>query len=402
MNLELKPASVYLNTNSLEKIGNVDLIRSYWVYSIIARPTIIWLGAKIGGWSVRNLRIARWAVRKTIFAQFCGGESVAQCQPTVEHLDTKGISTILDYSVEGAESDSNFEHTASEIAQTIRQASKAPEIAFCVFKVSGLGKAADIEAASASTGASELTPSAQKIADYVDRLCKLAHSLGVRIFFDAEETWLQPFIDFLAMEAMIKYNHDRPIVFNTYQLYLIEGFDRMRAHALHAEANGVFFGAKLVRGAYMEKEAKRAHLEGRASPINNSKAATDLLYDIAAAYCLEHIDRIAFCLGTHNIESCQKVATSMAVKGVDTNDQRIWFAQLLGMSDNLSYPLAAAHYNVAKYVPFGPVEEVIPYLIRRAQENTTVAGQSSRELQLITKEIHQRKLNVWSFFTLKA
>jgi proline dehydrogenase len=368
------------------------------VYQFIAKPSLVRLGSLIGGWSVRNLAPARWAIAKTIFAQFCGGESVTECQGAIDRLSASGIHTILDYSVEGAHSEADFDATAEEIALTIRQAAKSAHIAFSVFKVSGLGSTEVLEQASKQENFTALDPEAQRVADRVNKLCKLAHDLGVRVFIDAEHTWEQPFIDYLAIEAIKKYNLERPIVFNTYQLYLQDGLERMRTHAQEVWQAGAHFGAKLVRGAYMEKETAIAQSIGKPSPINISKKATDALFDAGAQFCLENISRTAFCLGTHNSDSCQLLASQMQSLGLAPSDARIWFAQLLGMSDNLSYPLAAAGYNVAKYVPYGPIKAVVPYLIRRAQENTTVAGQSGRELTLTINEVQRRKTNVWRFF----
>lgn len=382
----------------LKNVSDSDLLRAYWVYTFVARPWLVSMGSKLGAWSVNNLAPARWAVSKTIFAQFCGGESVEQCRPTLHHLAEKRIHTILDYSVEGAETEASFDHTTEEIARTIREAAQSPDIAFSVFKVTGLGRSAAIEVASRDLSTALSDPETIRIAQRVDHLCRLAHQLGVRIFIDAEETWLQPFIDYLAVEAMKAFNQQRPIVFNTYQLYLQDGLNRLKVQSDEVFATGGHFGAKLVRGAYMEKEAARAAAEGRPDPINPTKQATDDLYNATARYCLDRLERTAFCLGTHNAESCTLMTQWMSERGIPNNDARIWFAQLLGMSDILSYPLADAGYNVAKYVPYGPVKAVVPYLIRRAQENTTVAGQSGRELQLIEAEVKRRHLNTYHFF----
>lgn len=377
---------------------DADLLRAYWVYAFVAKPWLVDMGSKVGAWSVNNLGPAKWAVKKTIFAQFCGGESVEACAGTSARLAQSGIHTILDYSVEGASDDATFDATVNELERTIYQAAQSKDIAFSVFKVSGIGRTEALEAASKYPQLALANPEAAQIAMRVDRLCRLAHSQNVRIFIDAEETWIQPFIDFLAIEAMKAYNQERPIVFNTYQLYLADGLARLQQQAEDVFAAGAQFGAKLVRGAYMEKEGAKAAANGWANPINPSKEATDALFDKAAQWCLQHIDKAAFCLGTHNAQSCQLMIDQMEAQSLPKDDARIWFAQLLGMSDNLSYPLAKAGYNVAKYVPYGPVKEVIPYLIRRAQENTTVAGQSGRELKLIQQEVARRKLNPMRFF----
>ena len=385
-------------TQGLKNLSDSDLLRAYWVYTFVSRPGLVNLGSSIGGWSVNYLAPARWAVGKTIFAQFCGGESVEECRPTMQRLGQKGISTILDYSVEGAKNEASFEATANEIAHTIEEAALSKQVAFSVFKVTGLGPTDVIAEASKNLKAAGSNPEAQKVAKRVDRLCRLAHDKGVRIFVDAEETWLQPYIDYLALEAMRAYNRERPIIFNTYQFYLKDGLERLKADSATIFDAGCQFGAKLVRGAYMEKEAGRASAEGKPNPINLSKEASDVMYDEASLYCLDHLDKTAYCLGTHNADSCRRMVEHMAERDIAPDDTRIWFAQLLGMSDNLSYPLAEAGYNVAKYVPYGPVKAVVPYLIRRAQENTTVAGQSGRELTMIRQEVKRRCLNVFGFF----
>jgi len=387
-----------LNTQSLANVPDDDLIRSYWVYNFIARPQLVKLGSSIGEWSVRTLAPARWAIKKTIFKQFCGGESVEDCRPSMKHLADKGIYTILDYSVEGAENENSFDETAKEIALTIKEAATSKNIAFSVFKVSGLGRIEILEDVSRKGEFDNLPIEVEKIVERVDSLCRLSHQLGVRVFIDAEETWIQPFIDHLAVKAMKAYNKERPVVFNTYQLYLKDSLERMKLHAHQVWNSGAFLGTKLVRGAYMEKESARSQIEQRPNPINLTKAETDELFDTAAAFCIANLDKTAFCLGTHNTESCVKLTETMSAESLQNSDERIWFAQLLGMSDNLSYPLAAQGYNVAKYVPYGPVKAVVPYLIRRAQENTTVAGQSSRELMLIDQEMKRRKLDAWRFF----
>jgi proline dehydrogenase len=368
-----------------------ELLQNFYTYKMISYPVLVKLGSSIGTFSVNNLPFAKDIIKKTIFQQFCGGESITQCTPVIARLANAGIGTILDYSVEGEGNEESYEATLAETLRTIEAAKGKSEIPFCVFKVTGLGPAILLETSTGSTAAVDKA-AWERLTLRVEKICKAAADANVRLFFDAEETWYQDSIDSLALNAMIRYNQERAIVFNTYQLYLANGLSRLKADMDAMHKAGTHFGAKLVRGAYMEKEARVALSKGLPSPINPSKQASDAMYNAAAILCLDQIAQTAFCLGTHNQESCQILATEMDKRGIDPSDTRIWFAQLLGMSDNLSYPFAASGYNVAKYVPYGPVEKVLPYLIRRAQENTSVAGQTGRELQLITAELNRRKL----------
>jgi proline dehydrogenase len=213
---------------------------------------------------------------------------------------------------------------------------------------------------------------------------------GGRVFIDAEETWLQPAIDQLALDEMRRHNGSRTVVFNTVQLYRHDRLAYLQGLTEVAEREGWHLGVKLVRGAYMEKERERAALHGQPSPIQPDKASTDRDFDAALKWCVDHIDQMAVCNGSHNVASNALLCRLMEEKGLGVGDERVWFAQLLGMSDPISFNLAAHGFNVAKYVPYGPIREAVPYLIRRAEENTSVAGQTSRELQLLRQEIGER------------
>jgi proline dehydrogenase len=225
----------------------------------------------------------------------------------------------------------------------------------------------------------------------VEGLCQRAHDRGVRIFIDAEETWIQDVIDDLAEEMMARFNRERALVYNTYQFYRTASLPNLRKALERAKSGRYFFGAKLVRGAYMEKERDRARELGYADPIQPTKAASDADYDAAMVLCLDHLDRAAFCAGTHNESSCRLLVQELASRGIAPNDGRVFFSQLYGMSDNISFNLANAGYNVAKYLPYGPVRSVMPYLIRRAQENSAIAGQGGREVGFIGRELHRRR-----------
>ena len=332
-------------------------------------------------------------IKKTLFRQFCGGETIAECEPTIKSLGRSHIGTILDYSVEGKSEEEDFCATKNEIIETIRRADADENIPFAVFKVTGIAPLGTLEKMSSGI---ELTEKGkwkwQRIQDRVDAICRLAHSLEQPVFIDAEESWIQNAIDALAETMMAKYNREKPIVFNTIQLYRHDRLEFLKSSHQTAKENGYLLAVKLVRGAYMEKERERAEEMNYPSPIQPDKEATDRDYDAAIDYCLDHIEDIAFVAGTHNEKSVQMLAQKMEEKKIAHDHPHVFFSQLYGMSDNLSYILADNRYNVSKYVPYGPVEDAVPYLIRRAKENTSVMGQMSRELDLIDKELKRRKV----------
>lgn len=333
-----------------------------------------------------------WLVRRTVFEQFCGGVSIPDCEGAVEALGRCGVGSILDYSVEGEQSERGFDATMEETLATLEWGESHRHAAFGVFKVTGLARFELLEKRSAGLA---LTPEEEaewaRVRARVERICARAHALGERLFMDAEESWLQPAIDRLAEEMMVRFNGERAIVYNTYQLYRTASLGNLEAAHGRAVAGGYRLGVKLVRGAYMEKERRRARERGYADPIQPDKAATDADYDRAVRFCLDHLDRIEFCAGTHNEASCHSLTEEIARRGLRRDDPRIWFSQLYGMSDNISFNLARAGFNVAKYMPYGPVRAVMPYLIRRAEENSAIAGQGGRELRLIQRELARRK-----------
>ena len=334
----------------------------------------------------------KFLIKGSIFKQFCGGESIRECRPVIEELGKYRVGTILDYSVEGEGNDRSFNRTRDEILATIEEARNSPHIPFSVFKVTGLADVKILEKLQAKQPLS-LVEIAQheRAISRMDAICARAHQHGVRVFVDAEESWFQHTIDELAYEMMRKYNRESAIVWNTYQLYRHDRLEALQAAHRDAEEDSYYLGVKLVRGAYMEKEGRVAQQRGLQNPINSTKQATDDLYNESLRYCVEHVGRISTCAGTHNEASSLRLTELMNQHGLAPGDARIWFAQLYGMSDNLSYNLANAGYNTAKYVPYGPVEAVMPYLLRRADENTAIAGQSSREFLLIQREIRRRQ-----------
>ena len=340
-----------------------------------------------------NLKLpVKKLIKSTIFEQFCGGETIRDCEKTIQKLHNGHVGTILDYSVEGEGSESSYDETVLEILRTIERASKSDDIPFCVFKVTGIASTELLEKVQAGDPlTAEEQEAYKRVHQRVDTLCQRASENNVRIFIDAEESWIQDTIDKLAYDMMDRYNHQQCIIYNTYQLYRSDSLANLKKSIQAARDKGYFLGAKLVRGAYLEKERIRAYEGEYLDPIHHTKEETDRDFNEAVDFCMANRDIVSICLGTHNEYSCQYCISHMQELRIAPNDPHIWFAQLLGMSDNISYNLANAGYNVAKYVPYGPVEAVMPYLFRRASENKSIAGQSSREYLLVKKELQRRK-----------
>lgn len=367
--------------------SNAALRKASWLFKSFDYPITLTLGPTLAKLTV-NLGL-KGIIKATIFEQFCGGETIAECDATIKKLGESRIGTILDYSVEGAEEASAFNHTAKEIIATIVRAQGNAQIPFSVFKVTGIVESDILEKITYKQELTEIEKANwEKGRARFFEVCEAAFKHDVRLFIDAEETWLQGAIDALAEEAMLKFNREKAIIFNTLQMYRHDRLDYLKEQL---ETTQHFLGFKLVRGAYMEKERKRAQEKGYADPIQPNKAASDQDYDSAVALCIENINRVAICIGTHNELSSLKGVELMKKHHLEANDDRVFFSQLLGMSDHISFNLSHHGYNVAKYVPYGPVSAVIPYLTRRAQENSGMAGQMGRELGLITKELHRRK-----------
>lgn len=376
---------------AFESKTNEDLKRAHLLFKAIGMNWLVQAGAPLVNMAFAMKLPISGIIRKTVFKQFCGGESIEECEATTNLLAKYHIGTILDYSVEGKEEEAVFEATCNEILRTIEKAKGNSKIPFCVFKPTGIASMTLLTKISAKEQLNkeqhdELTATR----DRMNRICKAAHDNDVRLFIDAEETWTQDAIDALVREMMLKYNKEKAIVFNTAQLYRHDRVEFIKRCYFDAQTNNYFLGFKLVRGAYMEKERERAKEMGYNSPIYPNKKATDKGYDDAVRFCVEHIDRIAICAGTHNESSSEMLVKLMEEKNIAKNDPRIYFSQLLGMSDHISFNLSHAGYNVVKYVPYGPVKNVLPYLIRRAQENTSVKGQTGRELSLILTEMKRR------------
>ena len=372
-----------------------DLQKAYWLFKAINYPLLTKVGTKLVKIALKLKLPIQGIIRHTIFKQFCGGETIAECQPTIDILAKHGVSTILDYSVEGEQSRASYDRSMQEILRTIQAAQQTPYLPFCVFKVSGVADIALLEKKQANQ---PLSAEEQEIYERgrgrVNQLCQAAYEADIKILIDGEESWIQDEIDALADEMMQQYNQEKAVVYNTYQMYRHDMLDNLKKAFRRAATHHYYLGAKLVRGAYMEKERDRAEEQGYPDPIQPNKEATDQDYNQALVYCLNNKQRIHLVSGSHNKYSNQYLTLLMEKHGLKNDDPRVYFAQLYGMSDNISFNLAQQGYNVAKYLPYGPISAVMPYLFRRAAENTSVAGQSSRELRMVKQELGRRKKTV--------
>ena len=371
--------------------SDAELKKMHLVFSLLNNKTLSDIGIALTHFALKLKLPIKWIMKQTMFGHFCGGETIKESIKACEKLAEFGIEAILDYSVEGKGDEESFERTTEEIRQTMVESAKTDYMPFGVIKVTGLGDYHNLIKIQAGE---KLNPQEQiaydKTKARVDLLCKTAHDLGLKILIDAEESWFQDAVDDLVYEAMEKYNRERCVVYNTYQMYRHDMLARLKKAKEAASQKGYLLGAKLVRGAYMEKEAERAEKYGYPSPIQPSKAATDKDYNAGVEFCIENKDIVFLMSGSHNENSNYLVAELMNKYGVDPKSDKVFFAQLYGMSDNISFNLAKAGYRVVKYVPYGPVEKVMPYLTRRAAENSSIAGQSSREFELIKREMKRR------------
>ncbi len=369
-----------------------DLKRSYWLFKIISWNWLIKMSPSL----LKFFNFIHFPVtpiiKSTIYKQFCGGENITECDTTINQLGQNNVKTILDYSAEGKESEEDFDANVVETISTIKKARSTKLIPFSVFKTTGFARFGLLEKVNAKQ---ELTIAEieefERVRGRINKMCKNASDSGIPIFIDAEDSWIQGSIDQLALEMMRTYNKQKAVVFNTIQLYRWDRLDYLKNLKTMADQEGFFIGMKLVRGAYIEKERERAIEMGYKDPTQPDKASTDRDFNAALKFCTENIDKISFCCGSHNEGSTQYLIDLMKEHNIALDDQRVYFAQLLGMSDHISMNLAKNGYNVTKYVPYGPVKDVIPYLIRRAEENTSIAGQTGRELSLILKEKERRK-----------
>jgi proline dehydrogenase len=370
-----------------------DLNRAYWLFKVVSSPAMVRFGKWATNVALRLKLPIKAIIKKTIFRQFCGGESIQESLKASKTLASRNVKTILDYSIEGKTKEEDFDKTVQEIIGTIREGENNKNIPFAVFKVTGICLHDILE--KSNDGIENLSTEEKKdfdkLKERVSSICSEAYNRNVPIFIDAEESWIQNTIDRLAYEMSVKFNQKTAVVYNTIQLYRHDRLAFLKSEIARADKENFKLGVKLVRGAYMEKERDRAEEQGYPSPIQPNKDAADKDFNASLKVVIERIDRVSFCAGTHNEESSMLLVKLLKEYGVDSSDPRAYFAQLLGMSDHISFNLADNDLMVAKYVPYGPIKEVLPYLIRRADENTSVAGQTGRELSLIMKERKRRK-----------
>lgn len=379
---------------AFESKSNKDLKKAHTLFKLIASPALTKMGTlwfKIP--FATQIPFVKPIVRNTIYKQFVGGETTAECLKVAKELYKYGVSSIMDYSVEGQESEEEFDHVKEEILRLIVIAKENPkEIPFVVFKPTAFGEIGLYEKVGKNVPMSEVEKGKwQRIRNRFDEVCKAGFESDVTMMVDAEESWMQDAADDLVDEMMQKYNQERCIVCNTLQMYRHDRLDYLKKIYQKAEAENYLLGFKVVRGAYMEKERARAEAENYPSPIQPDKASTDRDYNLALEFITENTHRISLFAGTHNEYSCELLTELMRKQNLPSGIHKIWFGQLFGMSDNISFKLGNMGYNIAKYLPYGPIKEVMPYLIRRAQENTSVSGQTGRELSLIEKEIKRRR-----------
>ncbi|WP_435262290.1 proline dehydrogenase family protein [Tenacibaculum sp. nBUS_03] len=382
------------NTQTAFKLkSDSELERAYFLFRMIQNQPMVRIGTAVTNFALKAHLPVEGLIRSTVFDHFCGGVTEDDCLPNIEKMYNKGnVHSILDYSVEGKEDEAQFDDALQMTLKTINFAEEKKSIPYAVFKPTGFGRFALYQKL---TEGNELTSSEQtewnRVVERFHEVCKEAVKKDVPLLIDAEESWMQDAADNLIEELMEIYNKEKAIVFNTLQMYRHDRMEYLRNLHQRAHQKGYHIGMKVVRGAYMEKERARAEEKGYESPICVDKQATDTNYDEAVRYMMEHKNMAIFA-GTHNEESSFLLMELAKKHNISVNDKRMWFGQLYGMSDHISFNLAEEGYNVAKYVPFGPVRDVMPYLIRRAEENTSVAGQTSRELNLLKTEKARRKL----------
>ena len=372
--------------------SNTELERAYFLFKMIQSEPLVRIGTAITNFALKAHMPVEQLIRASVFDHFCGGIDEDNCMVTIEHMYTKNVHSILDFSVEGKEEEEHFNLALNKTLQNIDFAREKPSVPFVVFKPTGFGRFALYqkltEGVTLNAGEEKEW---QRVIERYDTACKSAFEKDVPLLVDAEESWMQDAVDDLLEEMMEKYNKKKPIVFSTLQMYRWDRLEYLKNLYKRAGKKNFFIGMKIVRGAYMEKERDRAEDKGYKSPICVDKQATDDNYNAAIKFMINN-EKLALFAGTHNEESSYLLMQLAKEKGVLKSDQGLWFGQLYGMSDHISYNLANEGYNVAKYLPYGPVRDVMPYLIRRAEENTSVAGQTSRELKLLKTERKRRKL----------
>tara|TARA_Y100000589_G_scaffold134332_1_gene128410 strand:- start:8561 stop:9694 length:1134 start_codon:yes stop_codon:yes gene_type:complete len=360
-----------------------DLKKSIKLFKLLKRNSLVKIGKVLLNIAIFLKIPINSIIKKLFFKQFCGGENIDECHNLIDELSRYNIKTTLDYCIEGKNNDELKIKSFNEILNTIEESKENINIPFCVFKMSGVITLIN------ESYVTDLW--CKKNTEKIKTLFYKAAKYNTPILIDAEESWIQNGIDKITEILMKEFNKNEVIIYNTIQLYRKDRLHYIKKLHLQAKKENYKLGLKLVRGAYMEKERKFAKINKTISPIHETKEDCDRDFNNALKYCVQNINDISIFVGTHNEESCIYLTKLMEENNIRKNDDRIYFSQLLGMSDHISYNLARSGYNVSKYVPFGPIKEMIPYLIRRAEENSSVKGQTSRELKLIQKEINRRK-----------
>ncbi|WP_418636358.1 proline dehydrogenase family protein [Winogradskyella sp.] len=386
--------SLFENTETaFELKSDSELERAYFLFKMISSEPLVRIGTAATNFALKAHLPVEKLIRATVFDHFCGGVNEDDCLPVIDKLYTKGVSSVLDYSVEGKSVENQFDNALAKILKIINFCDEREAMPIVVFKPTGFGRFLLYQKKTEGVAlTSEEEAEWGRIVGRFDAVCKLAKEKDVEVLIDGEESWMQDATDDLVEEMMRRYNKDVAVVYNTLQLYRWDRLDYLKQLHKRAKADGFKIGMKIVRGAYMEKERERALDKGYDSPICENKKATDDNFDETLNYILQNLKDISVFIGTHNELSCYLAMDLMKTHNISKEDNRIWFGQLFGMSDHISFNLAAQGYNVAKYIPFGPVKDVMPYLIRRAEENTSVSGQTSRELSLLKTERKRRKL----------
>lgn len=387
-------SKIFENTEVAFRLkSDSELERAYFLFKMISHEPLVRIGTAVTNFALKAHLPVEGLIRSTVFDHFCGGVNEEDCLPVIDRMYDKGVSSVLDYSVEGQEDESSFDAAMEKTLKIIRFAEEKESMPIAVFKPTGFGRFHLFQKkGEGKSFTAKEQDEWERIVNRFDKVCKLAKERDVEILIDSEQSWMQDAADELCEVMMRRYNTGIPIVYNTLQLYRWDRLDYLKALHERGQKEGFTIGAKIVRGAYMEKERERAEEKGYESPICATKEATDLNFNETLSYILSNLDSISLFIGTHNEQSCYLAMQIMTDLKIDKSDNRVWFGQLYGMSDHISFNLAAQGYNVAKYVPFGPVKDVMPYLIRRAEENTSVAGQTSRELMLLKLEKKRRKL----------
>lgn len=370
-----------------------QLERAYFLFKMISKEPLVRIGTAVTKFALNASLPVEGLIRSTVFDHFCGGVNEEDCLPAIEKMYTHGVSSVLDYSVEGKESENQFDDALEKILKIVNFCDERDAMPIVVFKPTAFGRFHLYEKKSERV---RLSPEEEaewnRIEKRFHKVCKASKEKDVEVLIDGEESWMQTAADDLVEDMMRSYNTEKAIVYNTLQLYRWDRIDYLKSLHERAKKNGFKIGMKIVRGAYMEKERSRAEEMSYQSPICETKAITDENFNSGLKYILENNTDISIFIGTHNEDSCYLALDLMTELNIEKSDNNVWFGQLYGMSDHISFNLAVQGYNVAKYLPFGPVKDVMPYLIRRAEENTSVAGQTNRELELIRAERKRRKL----------